>query len=86
MVTSSSAAYIADLSQGKSLGAGMGLRGTIMDMWHAGGPMLAGVLVAMISYTWAFAVIAILQVVAAVLFWVVTRQVSPHEVVSPNPG
>ncbi len=86
VVTSSSAAYIADLSQGKNLGAGMGLRGTIMDMGHAGGPMLAGVLVAMISYTWAFAVIAILQVVAAVLFWVVTRQVSPHEVVSPNPG
>jgi MFS family permease len=86
VVTSSSAAFIADLSQGKSLGAGMGLRGTIMDVGHAGGPILAGVLVAMISYTWAFAVIAILQVIAAGLFWGVTRHVPHYQVANPTGG
>ncbi len=72
VVTSSSAALIADLSESGNLGAGMGLRGTIMDIGHAGGPILAGVLVAGISYTPAFALIGVLQVLAAVAFVVVT--------------
>lgn len=68
VVSSSAAALVADLSDLKTLGAGMGLQGTIMDFGHACGPLLAGVLIASLSYPGAFGVIAAIQVGAAVLF------------------
>ena len=74
VVTSSSAALIADLADAANVGAGMGLRGTIMDVGHAGGPILAGVLVASISYTGAFTIIGGLQFIAALGFWTLTSQ------------
>ncbi|MDT7043988.1 MFS transporter [Candidatus Nitronereus thalassa] len=76
VITSSSAAFIADLAAPENIGAGMGLRGTIMDMGHAGGPVLAGVLVATISYTGAFTVLGGLQFVAAWGFWLMTYRSS----------
>lgn len=72
VITSSSAAYIADLSSANTLGAGMGLRGTIMDIGHAAGPILAGVLVSLIGYTGAFGIIALVQILAAGGFLIVT--------------
>lgn len=72
VVTSSSAAMIADVGKAEHVGAGMGLRGTIMDIGHAGGPIVAGVLVAAISYTAAFTIIGCLQVITAAGFWVAT--------------
>lgn len=76
VVTSSTAAYVADLSALKQLGAAMGMQGTIGDIGHAAGPLLAGVLIARVPYTEAFAVIAGLQLVAAGLFWVTMRGVA----------
>ncbi len=73
VITSSSAALIADVGDG-NIGAGMGLRGTVMDIGHAGGPIVAGVLVAAISYTGAFTVVGCLQLLAAIGFWAVTGQ------------
>ena len=72
IITSSSTAMIADLGNAENVGAGMGLRGTIMDIGHAGGPIVAGVLVAAIGYTGAFTMIGCLQVITAAGFWVVT--------------
>ena len=72
VITSSSAALIADLAAPENVGAGMGLRGTIMDIGHASGPILAGVLVATISYTGAFTVIGVLQFIVAWGFWIIT--------------
>ena len=72
VITSSSAALIADLAAPENVGAGMGLRGTIMDIGHASGPILAGVLVATISYTGAFTLIGALQFLAAWGFWIIT--------------
>ncbi len=72
VITSSSAALIADLAAPEHVGAGMGLRGTIMDIGHAGGPVLAGVLVATISYTGAFTIMGVLQFLAAWGFWVMS--------------
>ena len=72
IVTSSSAAMIADLGKADNVGAGMGLRGTIMDIGHAGGPIVAGVLVAAISYTGAFTSIGCLQLMTAAGFWLAT--------------
>ena len=74
VVSSSSSAFIADSSEFKTLGAGMGMQGTIGDIGHASGPLLAGLLIANMSYVKAFAIIAAIQLLAAGLFWVTMRQ------------
>ncbi len=76
VVSSSSAALVADSSEFKRLGAGMGMQGTVMDIGHASGPLLAGLLIAHTSYQGAFAVIAGIQLLAAVSFWATMRTVS----------
>jgi len=74
VVSSSSSALVADSSEFKTLGAGMGMQGTIMDIGHASGPLLAGILIANMSYAGAFAVIGGLQLAAAVMFLLTMRQ------------
>lgn len=74
VVSSSSSALVADSSEFKTLGAGMGMQGTIGDIGHASGPLLAGVLIAHMSYTGAFAIIAGIQLVAALVFWLTMRK------------
>jgi len=74
VVSSSSSALVADSSEFKTLGAGMGMQGTIMDIGHASGPLLAGILIAGMSYAGAFAVIAGLQLAAAAVFWFTMRE------------
>jgi DHA1 family multidrug resistance protein-like MFS transporter len=74
VVTSSSSAFVADSSEFKTLGAGMGMQGTIGDIGHASGPLLAGVLIANMSYAGAFAIIAALQLTAAGVFWLTMRK------------
>ncbi|MDE3241787.1 MAG: MFS transporter [Nitrospirota bacterium] len=74
VVSSSTTALVADLSHLKTMGAGIGMQGTINDIGHAAGPLLAGILIAGFGYPSAFAVIAGLQLAAAGLFWVVVKQ------------
>ena len=74
VVSSSSSALVADSSEFKTLGAGMGMQGTIMDIGHASGPLLAGLLIARMSYGGAFMVIAGMQLAAAVVFWLAMRK------------
>ena len=76
VVSSSSAALVADSSEFKRLGAGMGMQGTVMDIGHASGPLLAGFLIAHASYQGAFAVIAGIQILAAIAFWATMRTIS----------
>ena len=73
VVSSSSSALVADSSAFKSLGAGMGMQGTIGDIGHASGPLLAGLLIARMNYTSAFAIIAGIQAVAAIVFWIAVK-------------
>lgn len=73
IVSSSSSALVADSSEFKTLGAGMGMQGTIMDIGHASGPLLAGFLISRISYGGAFMVIAGIQLAAAVTFRLAMR-------------
>jgi MFS family permease len=75
VVSSSSSALVADSSEYKRLGAGLGMQGTIMDIGHASGPLLAGLLIANLSYPMAFAIIAGMQLMAASVFWVVIKRV-----------
>ncbi|MBX3320260.1 MAG: MFS transporter [Nitrospira sp.] len=74
VVSSSSSALVADSSEFKRLGAGLGMQGTIMDIGHASGPLLAGLLIANLSYPMAFALIAGIQLMAAGVFWVMIKR------------
>ena len=74
VVSSSSSALVADSSEFKTLGAGMGMQGTIMDIGHASGPLLAGLLIARMSYGSAFMVIAGIQLAAAIVFWLAMKR------------
>ncbi len=73
VVSSSSSALVADSSEFKRLGAGMGMQGTIMDIGHASGPLLAGLLIANLNYSQAFAIIAGIQLLAGFVFWIAMR-------------
>jgi len=54
LVTSSSAALVADICKEKHFGTAMGTFGTIFDIGHASGPILAGFLIARFDYLHAF--------------------------------
>lgn len=73
IVNASAAALVADLSELKTLGSAMGMQGTIMDIGHASGPILAGVLVGALGFQAAFSIIAGLVLLAAGAFGVGMR-------------
>jgi len=50
------------------------MQGMINDIGHASGPLLAGLLIAHLSYQGAFAAIAVIQLVAAGIFWIVVKR------------
>lgn len=51
VVTSASAAYIADLSKKGTYGSALGLLGSIMDIGHAAGPLMGGLLALVFGLT-----------------------------------
>jgi len=67
-VTSSSAALVADVCKEKHFGTAMGTFGTIFDIGHASGPILAGVLIARYDYLAAFLSMAALLIIAVPVF------------------
>ena len=68
IVTPSTTALVADLVKGQQMGSAMGVFGTIWDSGEAGGPILAGLLIASMGYPSAFTLIALLMAVAALFF------------------
>lgn len=58
LVTSSSAAMVADLCRERHFGSAMGAFGTIFDVGHASGPILAGLLVGWVGYSVSFPLMA----------------------------
>ena len=68
VVTSSGAALVADLCKEKHFGTAMGTFGTIFDIGHASGPILAGFLIARYNYLYAFWFMAALLVLAVPVF------------------
>lgn len=71
MVTSSAAALVADFCKEAHLGSAMGAFGTLFDIGHASGPLLAGFFIGLSSdhdFRMAFAAIALLVVLAALAF------------------
>jgi MFS family permease len=67
-VTSSSAALVADVCQEKHFGTAMGTFGTIFDVGHASGPILAGLLIARFDYFTSFVIMAVLLLAAIPVF------------------
>lgn len=54
IVTSTTSAFIADLSRKKTHGSAMGLLGSIMDIGHTTGPLVSGLIAAKYGYSRAF--------------------------------
>ncbi len=73
IVTPSTTALVADLVKGQRMGSAMGVFGTIWDTGEAGGPILAGFLIASLGYSPAFTMIALLMAVVALVFAVLVR-------------
>lgn len=67
-VTSSGAALVADLCKEKHFGTAMGTFGTIFDMGHASGPILAGFLIARYDYLYSFWIMSVLILLAIPIF------------------
>ena len=74
LVTSSSAALVADLCQAKQMGAAMGAFGTIFDVGHASGPILGGLLVGALGYGPAFAILGAILLAATPVFLLGMRE------------
>jgi len=70
---SSTTAMIADISKSRNYGAAMGVQGTILDIGHASGPILAGIMVKYYSHNAAFNMAAAMLVFAALLFALTIR-------------
>jgi len=68
LVQSSGAAFVADLCKEKHFGTAMGTFGTIFDIGHATGPILAGLLLASHSYLFSFWVMAAMLILATPIF------------------
>lgn len=68
IVTPSTTALVADLVKAGRMGSAMGVFGTIWDSGEAAGPILAGGLIASLSYPPAFGLIAAFMAATALLF------------------
>ncbi len=79
LVTSSGAAFVADLCKEKHFGTAMGTFGTIFDIGHASGPILAGFLLAHHGYLFSFWVMSAALVIAVPIF-IMTVHVEGGEV------
>lgn len=73
-VTSSSAALVADICQEKHFGAAMGAFGTIFDVGHASGPILAGLLIARFDYFYSFLIMGAILITAIPVFVLEVRE------------
>ena len=68
LVTSSSAAMVADLCRERHFGSAMGAFGTIFDVGHASGPILSGILVGWVGFQISFPLMACLLFAAIPVF------------------
>lgn len=68
LVTSSSAALVVDVCKEKHFGTAMGTFGTIFDIGHASGPILAGFLIARFDYVFSFLLMGAMLIAAIPVF------------------
>jgi len=68
MVTSSTAAMVAEQTKTRGHGTSMGVFGSLWDVGHASGPILTGMLLTRLDYLPAFGCISVILLVATALF------------------
>lgn len=71
LVTSSTAALVADMCKAKHYGTAMGVFGTIYDIGHASGPILGGLLIGAFGFQTTFASIAGLLLCSLPIFHII---------------
>ena len=74
MVTSSTAALVAEQTKSSGYGTSMGVFGSLWDIGHASGPILTGLLLTNLSYNQTFLIISIILLFATVLFQIKVRE------------
>jgi MFS transporter, DHA1 family, multidrug resistance protein len=75
-VTASTSALVSDLSRASAYGSALGVLSSIMDVGHSSGPAIVGFLVVYWHYGPAFALVAGVLVVGAVLFYALVNDPS----------
>jgi len=73
IVTASTSALVADATKAAHFGSSLGVLSTIMDIGHSSGPVVAGFLVAGVSYGWMWGIVGAVLVAATVVFAVLGR-------------
>lgn len=68
MVTASTSALVADFSRAQTRGSALGILSGIMDIGHSSGPMVAGVLISVYSYSTAFRMVGIGLIVVSFIY------------------
>jgi MFS family permease len=68
VVTSATSARIADKSRKEGRGAAMGMLGSVMDIGHTTGPLVAGIVAARFGFGWSFIAAALVLSVLAAAF------------------
>ena len=76
LVTSSSAALVADMCRDRQFGSAMGAFGTIFDIGHASGPICAGLLIGWAGYQVTFPLVAVIVLGVIPVF---LRNVPEHD-------
>lgn len=72
VVTASTSALVADVSRAHHYGTSLGVLSTIMDVGHASGPVVAGLMIPLLAYANTYRVFALLMGVALVGFLAMT--------------
>lgn len=74
MVTSSTAAMVAEQTKARGHGTSMGVFGSLWDVGHASGPILTGILLTKFDYLSAFGAISIILLMATILFQIYVKE------------
>jgi DHA1 family multidrug resistance protein-like MFS transporter len=69
IVTSATAAFIADLSRQSARGSAMGTLGSIMDIGHTTGPIIAGIIASQFGIGYSFLGASLMLIAIALLFF-----------------
>lgn len=83
-VTPSTNAFVADLVKSPSMGAAMGVFGTIWDSGESMGPILAGALLGVTTYSLSFVLIGVVMFAAMLVFQVGVRDPNAAEKTEAN--
>ncbi len=79
-VTPSTTAAIGDLVKQGEYGAAMGVFGSLWDIGHASGPLIAGILIASLGYRIAFLIIALIILTSLAIYLLGTRSTHTPQV------